>query len=73
MEVASKREYKMSLVASLVGSCGGIISISGSGGSSERVERRFFCSCSRWPLMLASTVGICLFMRLVVSPGNDDM
>ena len=73
MEVASKREHMMSLVATLVGSCGDIVSISGSGGSGGHVERRFCCSCSRWHLMLASTVGTSLFMMLVESPGNDDM
>ena len=67
-------EHIISPVYMLLTSCMGSIS---SGfwrlfcGSGRLVERRFFLSWSRWPLIIASTFGRCLEIKLVVSQGQE--
>ena len=70
-EDVSNIEHRIFFVFVLLDSYVGWRSASGIEGECCHIERRFFCSCSRGPLMLSSIGGKCLEIWLAVRPGNE--
>jgi hypothetical protein len=64
---------KTTFVRGLFGSWEGMISsdMARSRSVVTLVDCMFFCSMRRWPLLVASDLGIFLVMTVVVRPGHD--